>query len=53
MACESIDDHKDDVTLTRSSYERLVRRDEELSALEAHGVDNWIGYGEAMACLED
>lgn len=24
---------------------RLLNRDEELSRLEANGVDNWVGYG--------
>ncbi len=34
----------DDVTLTRESYEHLVKRDEILSALEYGGVDNWDWY---------
>lgn len=39
------------ITITQSEYDRLVRRDEEYAALEAAGVDNWEGYGEAKAMM--
>lgn len=33
--------------------EELQRKAAVLDALKAHGVDNWEGYGEAMASLEE
>lgn len=36
------------VTITVKEYEYLIGRDYCLDCLEAHGVDNWSGYGEAM-----
>ena len=35
------------VTLTTTEYLRLLRGTLTLEALEAAGVDNWDGYGEA------
>ncbi len=35
------------VTITTREYLNLVHRDLELTVLEAAGVDNWEGYGEA------
>ena len=32
------------VTILRSEYEDLLRERRELAALEAGGVDNWVGY---------
>jgi hypothetical protein len=43
----------DVVQVTLKEYERLKERDEELAALEAFGVDNWEGYGEAMRSLAE
>jgi hypothetical protein len=34
-------------------YLRLTERDDMLSALEAHGVDNWIGYEEAVSTYNE
>ena len=36
------------VTIPLKEYEYLKARDEELSLLEAGGVDNWEWYGEAL-----
>lgn len=36
------------VKITKSVYERLVRAEKELLALEAGGVDNWEGYSESF-----
>jgi hypothetical protein len=36
------------VVITRQEYERLERRDKWLGYLEAAGVDNWEGIGEAI-----
>jgi hypothetical protein len=42
----------DVVRVPVAEYRRLKERDEELSALEAYGVDNWDGYGEALRSLD-
>lgn len=34
-------------------FKELDRAMDKLSALEAHGVDNWSGYDDAMEGLED
>lgn len=36
------------VTITRKEYDRLLAAEAQLDALEAHGVDNWTGYSDAM-----
>jgi hypothetical protein len=36
------------VTITEKEYKNLKIRDLKLSALEQEGVDNWVGYDEAM-----
>lgn len=36
------------VTITKAEYEDLKRDSLMLSKLEAYGVDNWSGYGEAV-----
>lgn len=41
------------VTITQKEYDRLLRSERELEALECYGVDNWGGYGEAMSSLND
>jgi hypothetical protein len=38
--------NEETITITKAEHERLIRRDCELQALEAAGVDNWQGYGE-------
>lgn len=42
------------MTISREEYERLVSRDDFLTALEDAGVDNWNGYDYAveLACEE-
>lgn len=39
-------------TITVAEYLRLSARDDELSALEAYGVDNWEGYSDALSDTE-
>lgn len=50
---ENTEDKKDTVTISKSSYNRLVERDGFLSALEAAGVDNWSGYDCAQDMIND
>lgn len=38
----------DPVVVERSYLVALIKSDEELSRLEAYGVDNWQGYYEAL-----
>lgn len=38
----------DVVMVSRSEYEALVRDANILMMLKAHGVDNWIGYEDAL-----
>lgn len=40
-------------TLDQAEYQKLKNDSRELAALEAAGVDNWDGYGEALRSLED
>ncbi|SKA18003.1 hypothetical protein SAMN02745126_04016 [Enhydrobacter aerosaccus] len=40
------------VEITKAEYERLLRSRKRLRCLEAAGVFNWEGYGEAIQ-LED
>ncbi len=39
------------VIIDKTEYERLLKASEKLDALEANGVDNWEGYGEAIRSL--
>lgn len=41
------------VTISKAFYGELIERSTTLAALDAYGVDNWEGYGEAMRSLED
>ncbi len=41
------------VTIPKSEYDALLKRDEFLSCLEAAGVDNWSGYGEAFTIRDE
>lgn len=41
------------ITITVSEYNSLVKDSEFLSCLEACGVDNWNGYGDACKMLEE
>lgn len=36
------------VTIPAEEWDHLKSRDAELSMLEAYGVDNWDGYGDAL-----
>lgn len=45
--------NKETVTITKKKYDRLVDAARTLAALEAHGVDNWEGYYEAIGELDD
>jgi hypothetical protein len=36
------------VTITKAEYESLLDDKHRLECLEAHGVDNWQGYDDAM-----
>lgn len=40
------------VNIAESEYRRLLASEAKLNALMAHGVDNWMGYGDAMSELE-
>ena len=41
------------VTISKAEYERLLEAENFLDCLEACGVDNWSGYGEAVAMSEE
>ena len=41
------------VTISLSRYEELLAAERKLDALEAHGVDNWEWYGDAMQSMEE
>lgn len=52
MAQDDIDGDGSGLTLiSTAEYERLVERDDFLTALEAAGVDNWEGYSAAYRIL--
>jgi len=36
------------MTISEDRLKELLKAESQLRALEAGGVDNWIGYGEAM-----
>lgn len=40
------------ITIAKSEYERLRKAELKLIALEAHGVDNWPYYDDAMEDYE-
>lgn len=41
------------IHLTKKRYAELLRAEYTLECLEEFGVDNWIGYGEAMTSKID
>lgn len=43
--------YNDKVTISAQEYQSLKRKADKLAALESYGVDNWEGYGDAMASL--
>ena len=40
-------EEQDNISLSKSEYEELMKASIFLDSLEAHGVDNWAGYGDA------
>lgn len=40
-------EEQDNISLSKSEYEELMKASIFLDSLEAHGVDNWVGYGDA------
>lgn len=40
-----------DVKIPKAKYDELIRNQEELIALEQGGVDNWVGYDDALERL--
>ncbi|UOF79031.1 host recbcd nuclease inhibitor [Caudoviricetes sp.] len=44
---------EEQVTISKKEYERLLNREAFLDALEAAGVDNWSGIGEAFKILRE
>lgn len=38
----------DTITITKTEYHKLVEARDMLDKLHYGGVDNWIGYGEAL-----
>lgn len=40
------------VLIRKEKYESLIEDSDKLAKLEAYGVDNWSGYGEAMSDSE-
>ena len=43
----------DEITITQSRYEELLKAEEFLSILEHHGIHNWEGYEYACKDMED
>ncbi|MEV4228113.1 hypothetical protein AB0J81_13635 [Streptomyces bobili] len=41
------------VTISAAFHAELIERSTALAALDAAGVDNWEGYGQAMRSLEE
>lgn len=41
------------VILSAAEYEELERASKKLTALENAGVDNWVGYDDAMKSMEE
>jgi len=44
---------KEMITILKSEYDQLQKDSQLLAALEAAGVDNWCGYGEAFDILKE
>ncbi|MEH6848093.1 MULTISPECIES: hypothetical protein [Bacillus cereus group] len=49
---ETVENAEKMVTISRAEYLRLLEDSEFLSCLEAAGVDNWGGYGDAWEMME-
>ena len=46
-------DKKEMVTITKTEYERLLKKERWLECLEAAGVDNWSGIEYAYEILQE
>lgn len=46
-----MDEKEETITISLKHHDILFKAFKELKILEAYGVDNWEGYGEAMAEL--
>ncbi len=42
---------KKEITISQKEYDRLTKADWFLDCLEACGVDNWCGYGDAVEMM--
>jgi hypothetical protein len=49
--CESLDIPNEYEVIHKIDLELMIEAWNKLDALEAYGVDNWEGYGEAMQSL--
>lgn len=52
MSCRPQNREDAKVTITVREYNSLVEDSETLARLEAYGVDNWEGYGDALSGAE-
>lgn len=52
LKCAMAVEKTDKVLVAKSEYERLQRDSEFLGCLEACGVDNWSGYGDAQEMMK-
>ena len=43
---------QENISLSKSEYEELMKASIFLDSLEAYGVDNWVGYGDAHEDFE-
>lgn len=50
---ETIEKLEHKIEVLESMIDRLNKRDHILTALENAGVDNWMGYGEALEEIPD
>ena len=54
MSKKNNKDNKEEmITISKKEYDQLQKDSNFLAALEAAGVDNWCGYGEAYNILEE
>ena len=45
-------EEQDSILLSKNEYEELMKSSIFLDSLETHGVDNWVGYGDAHEDFE-
>lgn len=41
------------ITIKKEEYDRLLDRELKLEALEQGGIDNWVGYEDAMEAYHE